>query len=159
MNQFVEDYTSMLGPATSRALQQFGVAPERSMSPNRNPWQSRNMSFGDWTREGRPGGSTLGAAGSGQQGWFDRMGGLDGLGRVFQGIQGLGQMYAAIQGVKLGKQQLNFARQAYNTNTGNQTQTYNTSLEDRIRARYLGAGRPEEADAYLERHRLQHRPL
>jgi hypothetical protein len=89
----------------------------------------------------------------------NRFGGLEGWGRMFQGLGSLGQIYAAIQGVKLGKQQLNFARQAFNTNTGNQTQTYNTSLEDRIRARYNTEGRSGEADGYLDQHRLTHRPL
>jgi hypothetical protein len=97
---------------------------------------------------------------AGPQGLWNRMGGLDGMGRIFDGIGNIGRLYAAIQGVKLGKQQLSFARDAFNTNTANQTQTYNTSLEDRIRARYNTEGRSStEADGYLDQNRLQHRPL
>jgi hypothetical protein len=96
----------------------------------------------------------MGAAGAARGGNW-----LDGAGRIMDGLGNLGRIYAAIQGVKLGKQQLNFARQAFNTNTGNQTQTYNTSLEDRIRARYNTEGRSGEADGYLNQHRLTHRPL
>ena len=55
----------------------------------------------------------------------------------------------------MAKEQMAFAREQWNTNLANQTQTYNTALEDRIRARHNTEGRSSgETNAYLDKHKL-----
>lgn len=70
------------------------------------------------------------------------------------GIQTLGALWNSYQQNKLAKESLGLQREAFETNLANQTQTYNTSLEDRIRARYATEGRSEQADAYIAEHSL-----
>jgi hypothetical protein len=137
-------------------LPMYGVATNNYSKSMASNYGAANTPVGNTgiTNKSMAPGAGMGAAGMGRGGNW-----LDGAGRVMDIVGNLGRIYAAIQGVRLGKQQLNFARQAFNTNTANQTQTYNTSLEDRIRARYNTEGRSGEADGYLEQNRLQHRPL
>lgn len=71
------------------------------------------------------------------------------------GIVGtLGTLYGAWQQHKLAKESFNFQKEAYEKNMANQTKTYNTALEDRIRARNSFTGREDETDAYLKKHSL-----
>lgn len=70
------------------------------------------------------------------------------------GIQTLGALWNSYQQNKLAKESLGLQREAFETNLANQTQTYNTSLEDRIRARYATEGRSEQADSYIAEHSL-----
>lgn len=70
------------------------------------------------------------------------------------GIQTLGALWNSYQQNKLAKESLSLQRDAFETNLANQTQTYNTSLEDRIRARYATEGRSEQADSYIAEHSL-----
>ena len=70
------------------------------------------------------------------------------------GIQTLGALWNAFQKNKIAKESLSLQRKAFETNLANQTQNYNTSLEDRIRARYATEGRSGEANAYIAKHRL-----
>lgn len=70
------------------------------------------------------------------------------------GIQTLGALWNSYQQNKLAKESLSLQRNAFETNLANQTQTYNTSLEDRIRARYATEGRSEQADSYIAEHSL-----
>lgn len=88
-------------------------------------------------------------------GFLKGIGGLEGLSSILQGIGSLGQVYASIKGLGLAKDQLNFSKEAFQTNLNNQRQSYNTSLEDRIRSRYAYEGRgAAEADKYLQKHSL-----
>jgi hypothetical protein len=90
-----------------------------------------------------------------QGGFFGKIGGLDGLSQIAKGIGTLGQMFAAFKGLQLAKDQFAFQKKAYQTNLENQTQTYNTSLEDRAYTRYQDAGlSPAEAEAYIAKHKL-----
>ena len=96
-----------------------------------------------------------GAAGGQQQGFFGRMGGMEGFASLAQGLASLGQIYGAFQGVKLAKEQLGLQREAYQTNLANQRQSYNTALEDRINTRHVMEGRGAgETEAYLAKNRL-----
>lgn len=97
-----------------------------------------------------------GGAGTGFMGrMFNGLGGVEGLSSLMQGLGSIGGLYTSMQGLGLARDQLNFQRDAYNTNLTNQTQTYNTALEDRIRARHSTEGRPsEDTDRYLSNHRL-----
>lgn len=76
------------------------------------------------------------------------------FGYVMDGIGAIGGLWGAIQQNKIAKQQLALSREAYNTNMNNSIKTYNTSLEDRIRARYAMEGRSDQADGYIDEHKL-----
>lgn len=66
----------------------------------------------------------------------------------------LGNLWNSYQSQKLAKESLNFQKDAYNKNLSNQTQSYNTALEDRVRARYATEGRSGEAQGYIDKNRL-----
>lgn len=78
-----------------------------------------------------------------------------GAGIALAGIQTLGNLWNSFQSHKMAKQQMAFAREQWDTNLTNQKQTYNTALEDRIRARHHTEGRGSgDTDAYLSKHSL-----
>lgn len=102
-----------------------------------------------------PTGPIAGADAAAPQGWFGKIGGIEGLGSIAQGIASLGNLYGAIQGIGIARDQLRLSKRAFETNLTNQTQSYNTALEDRIRSRYAAEGRnTSEADEYLKKHSL-----
>jgi hypothetical protein len=71
------------------------------------------------------------------------------------GLQTIGNLWGAWQANKLAKQQFGLQRNLANANLANQIQSYNTTLEDRIRSRYFTqGGTSADADAYLSSHRL-----
>lgn len=85
-------------------------------------------------------------------GWFGEHGKM---GTIIGGVQVLGSLWNSFQQHKMAKEQMSFAREQWDTNLKNQTQTYNTALEDRIRARHHTEGRGSgETDAYLKKHSL-----
>ena len=85
-------------------------------------------------------------------GWFGEGGKLN---TIIGGVQVLGSLWNSYQQHKMAKEQMAFAREQWDTNLANQTQTYNTALEDRIRARHHTEGRgSSETDAYLAEHSL-----
>jgi len=74
---------------------------------------------------------------------------------VLGGVQMLGNLWNSYQQHKIAKEQLGLARETFETNLANNRQTYNTALEDRIRARHNTEGRASsETDAYLSEHSL-----
>jgi len=80
---------------------------------------------------------------------------FDNIGALMKGLGSIGSLYGAFQQHKLAKDSLNFQKNAYNTNLKNETQTYNTSLEDRIRARYNTEGKSAaSADQYIDENKL-----
>lgn len=91
----------------------------------------------------------LGSLGGGNGG-----GGLLGkLPSILGGILGFGKN-------KLAKKTFEFQKDAFNANLANQTQTYNTGLEDRIRSRHNTEGRTGAfTESYLGQHRLQDRTV
>ncbi|ANJ20800.1 virion protein [Roseobacter phage RD-1410W1-01] len=92
---------------------------------------------------------------TGTTGGFSGRGFAGNVGMILGGVQALGNLWNSYQQNKLAKQQFAFQKEAFQTNLANQTQTYNTALEDRIRARYHTEGRSSgEADQYLEEHSL-----
>jgi hypothetical protein len=71
------------------------------------------------------------------------------------GIQTLGSMWMAFQQQKMAKEALKFQKSSYATNLKNQTQSYNTALEDRIGARYKTEGRSDqEKNDYIAQNKL-----
>ena len=84
--------------------------------------------------------------------------GFQSMGIVSPTLQGLGSLFQAWNGMQtlgLAKDQLNFQRNAFNTNLANQRQTYNTALEDRIRGRTSDyAGKEQDVQSYLDKNRL-----
>lgn len=115
--------------------------------------QSAPGSGGGWLSGifGR-GGNTPGAPGSDSSGFGWNLG----TGRLaFAGLGTLASLWSGMQAQKLAKESLAFTRDVTNTNMRNQLQTYNTNLEDRIRARAATEGMSQqEVDSYLARNRL-----
>jgi hypothetical protein len=108
------------------------------------------------------GGAIAGGAGAAQQQQMAGAGGMQSpaltgwqkFGYVMDGIGAIGGLWGAIQQNKIAKQQLALSKEAYNTNMNNTIKTYNTALEDRIRARYTMEGRSDQADAYIDENKL-----
>jgi hypothetical protein len=70
-------------------------------------------------------------------------------------IATLGGLWSSFQQNKIAKKSLALQEKTFETNTRNQTQSYNTELEDRIRTRYATERRdPGEADKYIEKNKL-----
>ena len=86
----------------------------------------------------------------------ESMGGWGGLAKFgVDTVVGLGELYAASKALELSRDQFDFNKQFAETNLRNQTQTYNTRLEDRAGARAVMEGRSnEDRDAYIAKHRL-----
>lgn len=59
-------------------------------------------------------------------------------------LGGLSQIWGGFQAAKAAKDQLNFAKTSFNTNLANQIKSYNTALEDRLRARASATGTTEQ---------------
>jgi hypothetical protein len=80
---------------------------------------------------------------------------LDGIGGIMDGIGGIAEIYTALQSIGVAKDNLQFQKDSYNTNLGNQTKTYNTNLEDKIKSRYAYEGKTSaDVDSYLQKNRL-----
>lgn len=78
------------------------------------------------------------------------------FGYAMDGLGAIGGLWGAIQENKIAKQQLALSRDAFETNMRNTIQNYNTTLEDRIRARYAMEGRGEaDVNSYLDEHSLR----
>lgn len=71
------------------------------------------------------------------------------------GLSALGNLWGAFQASKLAREQLDFTKQVTNTNLNNSIQSYNTTLEDRARARGVAEGRSDaEVQNYVNNNRL-----
>lgn len=75
-----------------------------------------------------------------------------------QGLQGLGNLWGAWQSNRLARDQLDFTKRFATANLANQTQAYNTALEDRARARAAVEGQnAQQQQDYVDRNRLPDR--
>jgi|SRR5690606_19151070 len=84
----------------------------------------------------------------------------DGFRTGLQGVQSLANLWNAFQANKLARQQFRFTRNFANANLANQTQSYNTALEDRARSRGVMEGRSQaEVDSYIAANRLKDRTV
>jgi len=77
-----------------------------------------------------------------------------GLGTILGGAVGLGNLWLGFQQHKQAKKAFAQQTKAYETNLRNQTQTYNTGLTDRANARFHQEGRSEQAESYINKHKL-----
>ena len=76
---------------------------------------------------------------------------------VLGGLDSLGKLWAGFQGAKLAKKSFEHTRDITNANLNNQISSYNTAVEDRARARFVGEGRGENSAQereYVARNRL-----
>lgn len=70
------------------------------------------------------------------------------------GIQTIGNLWNSFQAQQLARDQFDFTKGMANTNLTNSIQSYNTALEDRIRARAAMEGRPDSyVTDYLDANR------
>lgn len=98
-------------------------------------------------------------ASGGTPGWGSKLAGWlgdgDNLNAAVGGIQALTGAYLGFQNLRLAKDNLRFQKDAWQKNYANQAQSYNTSLEDRTRARYSSRETDEsKIQDYLNRNRL-----
>ncbi len=78
------------------------------------------------------------------------------VGGIAQGVGALASAWNAHRGLGLARDQFRFQKEAYNTNLANSIQSYNTSLEDRIRGRTSDyEGKEQDVQSYLNRHSLR----
>ena len=85
-------------------------------------------------------------------GW---LGNTDNLNAAINGIGALTGAYLGFQNLRLAKDNLRFQKDAWAKNYANQAQSYNTSLEDRTRARFSARETDEgKIQDYLNRNRL-----
>lgn len=128
------DY-SLLGsvgtPGVSTGLN-LGSAGVGLQAPDTGFWAPGNNSVGG-----------VGGAGTGI-GWNTET-----LGLGVQSLAAIGGLYNAFQSNKLAKEQFNFTKEVTNTNLNNQIKTFNTTLEDRARARARLDGR-EDTEGYTQ---------
>ena len=76
------------------------------------------------------------------------------------GLQTIGGLWAAFNAAKVAKQQLNFTKSMANANLANQTQSYNTAIEDRARSRGFTEGQSSsQVDDYISRNSLAKRTV
>lgn len=133
-------------------LSQFGLGTLDTASlVSASPTLTRN--FGSSVSSATSG-SNPGDGGGDSKGWFDSIGGGEGLGAILKGIGQLGSVWAAIQANKIAKDSLKFQKDAYKTNLANQTKSYNTALEGRAQLRFSQEGNLGAKDDYLNNNRL-----
>lgn len=77
------------------------------------------------------------------------------LGAITSGIGTIGNLWNAFQAQKLAKEQFAFTKDVTNTNLNNSIKSYNTSLDDRIRARGFTEGQSQQQqDDYITKNQL-----
>lgn len=123
--------TGAPGVSTGLTLGSGGIGMQ---APNTGFWAPGNNSVL---------GKTAGGAGTGI-GWNTET-----LGMGIQGLAAIGGLYNAFQSNKLAKEQFDFTKEVTNTNLNNQIKTFNTTMEDRARARARLDGR-EDTEAYTK---------
>lgn len=134
-SNIMPDYS--MNPASSQPLG-MNFSPDLSGMPNWGNDPTVTGSYGD--------APTFDPV-SNQQGGSDIGWNRGTLQTGLQGLSTIGNLWGAFQGNKLARKQLALATDAYNTNLTNQIKSYNTSLEDRIRSRYVYNDKAGQAEA------------
>lgn len=148
------NYNSVTTNGADLSAQQTGLSQVSLSSPQMQTGGGTNLANMGITDTSTVLNQNQGIGVNGQQGsgFWSKNGGA---GLILGGVQVLGNLWNSYQSHKLAKEQMAFAREQWSTNLANQTQTYNTALEDRIRARHNTEGRDaRETDAYIEEHSL-----
>ena len=126
--------TGAPGVTTGLSLGTGGIGMQ---APNAGFWAPGNNSVLGKNYGG------VGGAGTGL-GWNTET-----LGIGIQGLAAIGGLYNAFQSNKLAKEQFDFTKEVTNTNLNNQIKTFNTTMEDRARARARLDGR-EDTEGYTQ---------
>jgi hypothetical protein len=105
-------------------------------------------------------GQMMGSGVSGPQTWMGKAGNWlsngNNLNAVAGGLSALTSAYLGFRQLSLAKDQLKFGKESWAKNFANSQQTYNTSLEDRIRGRTASYdGKEKDVQSYLSRHSLK----
>ena len=80
---------------------------------------------------------------------------LDKLGTAFDGLKSVFGIWGGMKQLGMAKDAYEFEKKSYQENVANQKKTYNSTLEDRQRARAAFAGEDEKSvDDYVKKHRL-----
>lgn len=87
-------------------------------------------------------------------------GNSDTLNMFGQGLMGAANIYSGLQANKMAKKQFKFSKDFANKNLANQTQAYNTNLENQARRNISGSGwdqaqKDSYIQEYLEKNRLR----
>lgn len=140
-----------LGPLQSAAVSQQATQPTAGYQ---SPFTIGGLQSS--AAAGQGGFSLPGVGGSGGFSLGGILGenGAQNIGLGLGALQTLGGLWNSYNTSKLAKESLGLQKKAFETNLENNTQTYNTALEDRIRARYATEGRSEQADSYIEKNSL-----
>ena len=80
---------------------------------------------------------------------------LDKLGTAFDGLKSIFGIWGGMKQLGMAKDAYEFEKKSYQENVANQKKTYNSTLEDRQRARAAFAGESDASvDEYVKKHRL-----
>jgi hypothetical protein len=71
--------------------------------------------------------------------WFEKIGGMEGIGQGVSAFANLANIYAGFKSLGLAKDQLQFSKSSFNKNFNAQAQSYNNELKDRWTARNASA--------------------
>lgn len=134
---------------------QFQLAPLQSAAISRQALQSPSMGA-NYTSVYGGNAPQFGGVGQGGFSLGNIFGenGASNLGLGLGALQTLGGLWNSYNTSKLAKESLSLQKRAFETNLENNTQSYNTALEDRIRSRYATEGRSDQADSYIDKHSL-----
>lgn len=104
----------------------------------------------------------VGGAAGGQGGWLGNTFGngeggldLDKLGTAFDGLKSIFGIWGGMKQLGMARDAYDFEKKSYQENVANQKKTYNSTLEDRQRARAAFAGESDASvDEYVKKHKL-----
>ena len=79
---------------------------------------------------------------------------FENIGSLAETLGSLGTLWSGIQSNRIARDSLNFQKESYKTNLANQTQSYNTQLQDRGAARAAQFGDASYADTYFNENKI-----
>lgn len=79
---------------------------------------------------------------------------FENIGSMAETLGSLGTLWSGIQSNRIARDSLNFQKGAYKTNLANQTQSYNTQVQDKGAARAAQFGDATYADSYYDKNKI-----
>lgn len=180
LNAFPDPYKGVVGqstPTPSPAVPNIAVAPSTPSVPSVSNGFSTtgiptvagsdnlsNVLQGIFSGQPTSAGAQTGAQAAGTSGnwltntFMNKEGGLDmgNLGTLFDGLKSVFGIWGGLQQLGMAKDAFNFEKEAYIENRDNQKKSYNSTLEDRQRARAAFAGESDaETQRYVDKHKLR----